>query len=56
MARTKLQLGTAFYMAAISSTYASKAIRSDGQREELMALGGADMDIRGVFTGGKHTF
>jgi hypothetical protein len=55
MARVKLQLGTAFYMAAIGSTYASKAIRTDGQREDVMALSGADIDIRGVFTGGKHT-
>ena len=52
MARIKLQLGMAFYLAAISSTYAMK---KDGQRNDLMAIGGADPDIPGDFTGGKYT-
>jgi len=52
MARVKLQLGTAFYMAAIGSTM---ALKSEGQRSDPLLLGGADIDIPGRHTGGKHT-
>ena len=52
MAKMKLQLGTAFYLAAISSTY---ALKDKGQRSDLMTLSGADSDVPGKFDGGKYT-
>ena len=52
MARMKLQLGTAFYLASISSTY---ALKDKGQRSDLMTLSGADNDVPGKFDGGKYT-
>ena len=52
MAKVKLQLGTAFYMAAIGSTYAFN--KGKGQRGDPLVFGGADIDIPGKFTGGKY--
>jgi len=52
MAKIKMQLGTAFYMAAIGSTYAFN--KGKGQRGEPLIFGGADTDIPGNLTGGKY--
>ena len=52
MAKVKLQLGTAFYMSAIGSTYAFN--KGKGQRGDPLVFGGADIDIPGKFTGGKY--
>ena len=51
MAKVKLQLGMAFYTAAIGATY---AMSGDGQRAEPLLLSGADTDIGGKATGGKY--
>ena len=51
MARVKMQLGMAFYTAAIGATY---AMSGDGQRSEPLLFSGADTDIKGKATGGKY--
>ena len=52
MAKVKLQLGTAFYLAALGSTYAFN--KGKGQRGDPLVFGGADIDIPGRFSGGKY--
>ena len=51
MAKVKLQLGMAFYTAAIGATY---AMSGDDQRAEPLLFSGADTDIGGKATGGKY--
>jgi len=52
MAKVKLQLGTAFYLSALGSTYAFN--KGKDQREMPLIFSGADTDIPGKFTGGKY--
>jgi len=47
-----MQLGYAFYISAIGSTYAFN--KGKGQRGDPLIFGGADIDIPGKFTGGKY--